>query len=42
MLNYIRSEFYRIFHSRAFYVTLAVFMGLPVAVNGLLLVFRMQ
>lgn len=39
MLNYIRSEFYRIFHSRAFYVTLAVFMGLPVAVNGLLLFF---
>ena len=37
MLNYIRSEFYRIFHSRAFYVTLAVFMGLSIAVNMLLL-----
>lgn len=39
MLNYMRSEFYRIFHSRAFYVMLAVFMGLPIAVNGLLLFF---
>ena len=39
MLNYMRSEFYRIFHSRTFYMTIAVFMGLPIAVNGLLLVF---
>ncbi len=37
MLNYMRSEFYRIFHSRAFYVTLAAFIGLAMAVNVLLL-----
>lgn len=37
MLNYMRSEFYRIFHSCSFYVTLAVFMGLPIVINGLLL-----
>lgn len=37
MFNYMRSECYRIFHSRAFYVTLASFMGLPIFVNSLLL-----
>lgn len=37
MHDYMRSEFYRIFHSRAFYVMLAVFMGLSIAENMLLL-----
>lgn len=33
MFNYIKSEFYRIIHSRSTYITLGVFLGLALLIN---------
>ena len=39
MLNYIKSEFYRIFHSLSTYVTLGIFVGLALLINCGLAIF---
>ncbi len=39
MLNYIKSEFYRIFHSSAFYVLTFIFVGISMAFNTVLYLF---
>lgn len=39
MLNYIKSEFYRIFHGKEIYALTAVFSGLAVLVNVILYLF---
>ena len=39
MLNYIKSEFYRIFHSASIYVTIAIFSGIPLCLNIALYLF---
>ena len=36
MMNYIKSELYRMFHSRMIYVTALGFAGAPLLLNGLL------
>lgn len=39
MLNYIRSEFYRVFHSKGIYVTLALLAACAILINALLACF---
>jgi ABC-2 type transport system permease protein len=39
MLNYMRSEFFRIFHSKVIYIMMAVLVGISLLVNGVLTIF---
>ena len=39
MLNYIRSEFYRVFHSKGIYVTLALLAACAILINAVLACF---